>query len=153
MALHNVDLVHRPRRLRQNESIRRLVRETTLSQDDFIAPVFVGGTRQPENAQKSTEDILALALKDLHTIVGVNGQPAFVHHTYWKQAIPQYNVGYGKFKDSYDHLEETYPGLFFAGNYRSGISVADTIVNSEEVCERIKKINRKVRKDKSQRIQ
>ncbi len=41
MALHNVDLVHRPRRLRQNESIRRLVRETTLSQDDFIAPVFV----------------------------------------------------------------------------------------------------------------
>ena len=41
MALHHVDLVHRPRRLRQNESIRRLVRETTLSPDDFIAPVFV----------------------------------------------------------------------------------------------------------------
>ncbi len=41
MALHNIDIVHRPRRLRHNESIRRLVRETTLSPDDFIAPVFV----------------------------------------------------------------------------------------------------------------
>ncbi|HDY76028.1 MAG TPA: porphobilinogen synthase, partial [Candidatus Marinimicrobia bacterium] len=41
MALHNIDIVHLPRRLRHNESIRRLVRETTLSPDDFIAPVFV----------------------------------------------------------------------------------------------------------------
>jgi|SRR5579872_6548731 len=31
----------RPRRLRQNESIRRLVRETRLSVDDFIYPLFV----------------------------------------------------------------------------------------------------------------
>jgi porphobilinogen synthase len=33
--------IQRPRRLRQNESIRRLVRETRLSVDDFIYPLFV----------------------------------------------------------------------------------------------------------------
>ncbi len=33
--------VHRPRRLRSNESIRRMVRETILSPDDFIYPLFV----------------------------------------------------------------------------------------------------------------
>jgi porphobilinogen synthase len=33
--------VHRPRRLRRNETIRRMVRETCLSPDDFIAPLFV----------------------------------------------------------------------------------------------------------------
>jgi porphobilinogen synthase len=31
----------RPRRLRQNEALRRLVRETRLSIEDFIAPLFV----------------------------------------------------------------------------------------------------------------
>ena len=33
----------RMRRLRQHESLRRLVRETTLSPDDFIYPLFVVG--------------------------------------------------------------------------------------------------------------
>ncbi len=33
--------VHRPRRLRKNENIRRLVRETYLSIDDFIYPLFI----------------------------------------------------------------------------------------------------------------
>ena len=33
--------VHRPRRLRKNENIRRLVRETYLSVDDFIYPLFI----------------------------------------------------------------------------------------------------------------
>jgi porphobilinogen synthase len=32
---------HRPRRLRQTEGLRRLVRETQLSVDDFISPIFV----------------------------------------------------------------------------------------------------------------
>ncbi len=33
--------INRPRRLRQNEVIRRMVRETILTPDDFIYPVFV----------------------------------------------------------------------------------------------------------------
>jgi len=33
--------VHRPRRLRRNETIRRMVRETHLTPEDFIYPMFV----------------------------------------------------------------------------------------------------------------
>ena len=33
--------IHRARRLRKNESIRRLVRETVLTVDDFIYPLFI----------------------------------------------------------------------------------------------------------------
>ncbi len=32
---------YRPRRLRRNETIRRMVRETTLFVNDFIYPFFV----------------------------------------------------------------------------------------------------------------
>jgi porphobilinogen synthase len=34
--------VYRPRRLRKNERLRRLVRETALSPDHLIYPLFVG---------------------------------------------------------------------------------------------------------------
>ena len=35
------DLIYRPRRLRRSPAIRRMVRETSLSVDDFIYPLFV----------------------------------------------------------------------------------------------------------------
>ncbi|RMG20488.1 MAG: porphobilinogen synthase [Deltaproteobacteria bacterium] len=43
----------RPRRLRQSEAIRRMVRETTLTPDDFVYPLFVApgeGVRRPVGA-------------------------------------------------------------------------------------------------------
>jgi porphobilinogen synthase len=36
-----MDLINRPRRLRRNEAIRALVRETRLTPDDFVYPLFV----------------------------------------------------------------------------------------------------------------
>ena len=36
-----MDLINRPRRLRRNEAIRALVRETRLSPDDLVYPLFV----------------------------------------------------------------------------------------------------------------
>src|SRR5260221_14790700 len=36
-----MDLIHRPRRLRRSPAIRSLVRETRLSPDNFIYPLFV----------------------------------------------------------------------------------------------------------------
>ncbi len=58
--------VYRPRRLRANENIRRMVRETKLSPDDFIYPLFVThgkGIRKeigsmPGNFQQSIDNIV-----------------------------------------------------------------------------------------------
>jgi len=57
---------HRPRRLRRNETLRRLVRETSLRPDDLIAPLFVcegeGVTRpitaMPGCAQMSVDRVV-----------------------------------------------------------------------------------------------
>lgn len=40
---------YRPRRLRQNEAFRRMIRETTLSADDFILPLFAIGGKKVKN--------------------------------------------------------------------------------------------------------
>ncbi|MBI3752622.1 MAG: porphobilinogen synthase [Deltaproteobacteria bacterium] len=63
---------HRPRRLRKNETIRKMVRETTLSVDDFILPLFVTYGRGIKNEVKSmpghyqmSVDNLAREVKEL----------------------------------------------------------------------------------------
>lgn len=44
---------YRPRRLRQNESLRRLIRETRLSVDDLILPLFAIGGQNVQNPIES----------------------------------------------------------------------------------------------------
>ncbi len=71
--------VHRPRRLRANENVRRMVRETKLSPDDFIYPLFVThgkGVKKeissmPGNYQQSIDHIV----KDCEEVKGL-GIPA-----------------------------------------------------------------------------
>ena len=40
-STYKLSLTHRPRRLRRTDSIRRLVRETRLTPDCFVYPLFV----------------------------------------------------------------------------------------------------------------
>ena len=47
-------MINRPRRLRANSTIRDLVRETSLSPNDFIYPIFVvEGTNITKEIQKT----------------------------------------------------------------------------------------------------
>ena len=66
---------HRPRRLRKNEIIRKMVRETTLSVDDLILPLFVTFGKGKKIAIKSmpghyqlSVDNLAKEVKEIKTL-------------------------------------------------------------------------------------
>ena len=50
MKLEKRDLVIRPRRLRRTDVLRRLVRETHLHTDDFIAPIFIISGKNKKNS-------------------------------------------------------------------------------------------------------
>ena len=72
---------HRPRRLRKNEIIRKMVRETTLSVDDLILPLFVTFGKGKKIAIKSmpghyqlSVDNLAKEVKEIKTL----GIPAVI---------------------------------------------------------------------------
>jgi porphobilinogen synthase len=72
---------YRPRRLRRNENIRRMVRETHLSVNDFIYPLFVvegKGIRNPISSMPGnfqlSIDLLIEEVKEVHSL----GIPAII---------------------------------------------------------------------------
>jgi len=58
-------LIHRPRRLRRTESLRRLVAETTLAPADFIAPLFVVEGRGSRESISSMPGVFRHSIADL----------------------------------------------------------------------------------------
>jgi protoporphyrinogen/coproporphyrinogen III oxidase len=98
---------------------------------------FVGGTRMPERAREDTDLMVERVLIDLRQLLGVRGKPVFVNHVYWPRAIPQYTVGYQAVKNAADEMESDNPGLYLAGNYRSGVSVGDCVASGQQIAQRV----------------
>jgi oxygen-dependent protoporphyrinogen oxidase len=98
---------------------------------------YVGGERYPEFALLPQDKLVALVCDDLKILLGVRGQPTFQHVVVYPKAIPQYNVGYGRFKDLMTKVEADTPGFFLAGHYRDGVSLSDSIVSGVNVAERV----------------
>jgi porphobilinogen synthase len=110
--------INRPRRLRRNETIRRMVRETRLSPDNLIQPYFVcpgRGVRKavasmPGVAQLSVDQLLAAARETLSA-----GVPAIILF-----GIPQRKDAQGseawndkaEVQQAIRELKEHLPGLF-----------------------------------------
>jgi oxygen-dependent protoporphyrinogen oxidase len=98
---------------------------------------YVGGARAPELPLKTSPELVEIAVKDLRTILGVRGQPTFQHVAVFKKAIPQYNVGFAKYRAMMSDMELKAPGLFVAGHARDGISLSDSIVSGHSVAGRM----------------
>ncbi len=98
---------------------------------------YVGGTRSPELARGSSEELVAATMEDLRAIYGVRGEPTFRQVFVHAKAIAQYDVGFGKYRELMGRCEEEVPGVFLAGHCRDGISLGDSIVSGHEVACRI----------------
>lgn len=101
---------------------------------------YVGGERYPELASLPPEHLIETTLTDLRVLLGVKGKPVFTQTAVYSRAIPQYNVGYGKYRQLLNDLESTAPGLFFAGHYRDGVSLGDSIVSGVNIADRVAKL-------------
>jgi len=102
-----------------------------------LLTTYVGGVRAPELALQPEAELVALTLRDLRVILGVHGEPLYRHVQVYPKAIPQYEVGYGRFKALMDEIEAKAPGVFLAGHFRNGISLGDSIIAGHDVAERI----------------
>ncbi|HTV75435.1 MAG TPA: protoporphyrinogen oxidase, partial [Candidatus Baltobacteraceae bacterium] len=100
---------------------------------------YVGGARYPELASLPPDELVNLVCGDLRSLLGVKGRPVFQNVALYPKAIPQYNLGYGKFKNLMSEIETKAHGLFFAGHYRDGVSLGDSIVSGCNIVGRVEK--------------
>jgi oxygen-dependent protoporphyrinogen oxidase len=98
---------------------------------------YIGGERYPELALLPAEKLCDLTCADLRVLLGVTGKPVFSHYVLYPKAIPQYNLGYGRYRELLNEIEAKAPGLFFAGHYRDGVSLSDSIVSGINTAERV----------------
>lgn len=94
---------------------------------------MMGGVKNPHYAQNDDNTVLG----ELRRLLGVSGDPVFRHRTHWDHAIPQYTLDYQHAADAADSCEFGHPGLYFAGNYRGGVSVTDCILNGLRLGKRL----------------
>jgi oxygen-dependent protoporphyrinogen oxidase len=100
---------------------------------------YVGGERYPELALLPSEQLGELTLEDLRVLLGVRGRPTFQNVVVYPKAIPQYNVGYGRYRELMDDLENKAAGFFLAGHYRDGVSLGDSIISGCNIVDRVEK--------------
>jgi oxygen-dependent protoporphyrinogen oxidase len=101
--------------------------------DHVLLTTYIGGARYPDLALLGDDELVKLVLGDLRVLLGVTAKPSFIHRTTWKKAIPQYEVGYGEFKEMMTNFEKEYPGIYLVGNFRDGISLPDCITNAKAI--------------------
>ncbi len=90
-----------------------------------LLTIFAGGARDPDFVQVDPHTLTARVLDELRTLLGTRGEPSFRALQLWPQAIPQYTLGYGRFKDIAEQTEQANPGLLLAGTYRDGITLGE----------------------------
>jgi oxygen-dependent protoporphyrinogen oxidase len=91
---------------------------------------FVGGRTHPEIVTRDDEEIYTTVRAELGRALGLRGTPVFHHVRRWPRAIPQYELGHGRFVARAEEIERDAPGLRISGNFLRGISVPDCIRNA-----------------------
>jgi oxygen-dependent protoporphyrinogen oxidase len=106
-------------------------------QDHVSFLCFIGGARQPDLVDMDPDTLTARVLRELQQVTGVQGEPVFNSYLKIPQAIPQYELGHGEFCSLLDYAEQVTGTLLFAGNYRSGISVSDSLASGWNAAEKM----------------
>jgi len=106
-------------------------------QDHVALAAFIGGRTDPGVLDLNDEALHGAILGDLNRALGLSGEPAFAELRRWQRAIPQYELGHGRYVELAQQTEQGHPGLYLSGNWTGGVSVPDCIQTATELAERI----------------
>ena len=98
---------------------------------------FLGGTTDPEMISYSADQIAAIAVSELSSVLGITASPAAHHLARWQHALPQYNLGHQAVVSDLRKLCERTPGIFLVGNYLGGPSLGSCVEQANEVAQTV----------------
>ncbi len=94
---------------------------------------FAGGRTDPGAVELGDDALDELVRGDLDRALGLRGEPVLRELARWPRAIPQYELGHGRFVELARSFEAELPGLQVAGNFLDGVSVPDRITRGAAV--------------------
>ena len=95
--------------------------------DHRLIRVFIGGSRTPDAAERTDDELLATAMDASRDLLQLSGDPVLVDICRWPAAIPQYGLGYREMIDRLKAVIATHPNLHLIGNYFEGVSLNDCV--------------------------
>lgn len=102
-----------------------------------LLTTFAGGRGDPAAAALPDDELDRVLLADLDRALGLSGPPVLRLGHRWPRAIPQYELGHGRFVALARGIERDNPGLHLAGSYRDGVSVPDRLEKATSVAAEI----------------
>lgn len=98
--------------------------------DSLLMTAMYAGASDTDAMELSDNELLRQIQTDMERTLHISARPSFVNIRRVMRAIPQYTIGHLSRVDHVDTLLKTQPGLFLTGNYLTGYSVSDTILNA-----------------------
>jgi protoporphyrinogen/coproporphyrinogen III oxidase len=100
---------------------------------------FLGGARDEQIIQMSTEEILHVVRDELRQMIpsALNAEPLFARVYKWRSAMAQYSVGHLERVQRIESRRQNLPGLALAGNGYNGIGVPDCVRSGGEAAGKI----------------
>ena len=90
---------------------------------------FLGGATDSSVLDETDDALVAIATRDLSSVLGISGPPQLVAVHRWRNAGAQHNVGHAARLDRMTRQLERLPGLFVAGSGFRSIGVPDCIAD------------------------
>ncbi len=99
--------------------------------------VMIGGGVEPEALDRSDEELIELARKDLQQALSITEKPESILLHRWKHAIPQYTPGHGDRLQRIDERLALQPGLFLTGNSYRGVAVNQCVAEADRMAREV----------------
>jgi oxygen-dependent protoporphyrinogen oxidase len=93
---------------------------------------FLGGGRDPHRLERSDDELVEDARKELSELLHISGPPIFARLTRWTRQSPQYEVGHLQRLARIDEGLMGIPGLFITGSGFRAIGIPDCITDGRE---------------------
>ena len=98
---------------------------------------FLGGARDPEAVERTDEELVAAAVRDLGAVLGLHGRPTLSRVYRWRRASPQQEVGHLTRMAQLDRRLAGLPRLFLTGTGLRGVGIPDCIADGRATGARV----------------
>ena len=112
----------------------------TTPEDKIVLRVFLGKPGNHAVEEHDDEGLKALAVEEIHKLLGFTAKPSWVEINRLVHCMPQYYVGHKVAIDKVrQYIHDTYPRLYTIGTPFDGIGIPDGVKQAKELVEKLKK--------------